>query len=175
MIRKSARAGKLTLLKPGPGHPPRLFVRLTLQIIPLRLQSTGIWSWNRNNFRSVAFQSKPTWQLGTAVAQRLRCCDTNRKVAGLIPAGVIGIFHWHKILPIALRLWCRLSSNRNEYQEHFLGMKRPVRKADNLVMKSGKLQSLRRCAINRQVAGSIQAGVIGIFHWHKILRIALWS
>ena len=29
--------------------------------------------------------------LGTAVAQWLRCCATNRKVAGSIPAGVIGI------------------------------------------------------------------------------------
>ena len=39
---------------------------------------------------------KPTllyW--GTAVAQWLRCCATNRKVAGSIPDGVIGIFHWH--------------------------------------------------------------------------------
>ena len=26
---------------------------------------------------------------------RLRCCATNWKVAGSIPAGVIGIFHWH--------------------------------------------------------------------------------
>ena len=32
---------------------------------------------------------------GTAVAQLLRCCATNRKVAGSIPDGVIGIFHWH--------------------------------------------------------------------------------
>ena len=31
--------------------------------------------------------------MGTAVAQWLRCCATNRKVAGLIPVGVIGIFH----------------------------------------------------------------------------------
>ena len=31
--------------------------------------------------------------LGTAVAQWLRCCATNRKVAGSIAAGVIGIFH----------------------------------------------------------------------------------
>jgi len=38
----------------------------------------------------------------TEVAQWLRCCATNRNVAGLIPAGVIGIFHLHKILPIAL-------------------------------------------------------------------------
>jgi len=30
---------------------------------------------------------------GTAVAQWLRCCARNRKVAGSIPDGVIGIFH----------------------------------------------------------------------------------
>jgi len=30
---------------------------------------------------------------GTAVAQWLRCCTTNRKVAGSIPDGVTGIFH----------------------------------------------------------------------------------
>ena len=30
---------------------------------------------------------------GTAVAQWLRCCVTNRKVAVSIPDGVIGIFH----------------------------------------------------------------------------------
>ena len=32
---------------------------------------------------------------GTAVAQWLRCGATNQKVAGSIPDGVIGIFHWH--------------------------------------------------------------------------------
>jgi hypothetical protein len=32
---------------------------------------------------------------GTAVAQWLGCCATNRKVAGSIPDGVTGIFHWH--------------------------------------------------------------------------------
>ena len=40
--------------------------------------------------------------MGTAVAQWLRCCATNRKVAGSIQAGVVGIFHCHKILPLAL-------------------------------------------------------------------------
>jgi hypothetical protein len=32
--------------------------------------------------------------MGTAVAQLLRCCATNRKVAGLISDGFIGMFHW---------------------------------------------------------------------------------
>jgi hypothetical protein len=39
----------------------------------------------------------------------LRCCATNRKVAGSIPADVNGIFHWHIILPIALWPWGRLN------------------------------------------------------------------
>jgi len=39
----------------------------------------------------------------------LRYCATNRKTSGLFPAGVIGIFQWHKILPIALWFWGRLS------------------------------------------------------------------
>ena len=33
--------------------------------------------------------------MGTAVAQWLRCCATNQKVAGSIPDGAIGIFLWH--------------------------------------------------------------------------------
>ena len=44
---------------------------------------------------------------GTAVAQWLRCYATNRKVAGSIPAGP-GVDS---------------ASNRNEYHEHFLGVK----------------------------------------------------
>ena len=41
----------------------------------------------------------------TTVAQWLRCCVTNPKVAGSIPDGVTGIFHGHVILPIALWPW----------------------------------------------------------------------
>jgi hypothetical protein len=37
--------------------------------------------------------SKLLVKTGTAVAQWLRYCATNRKVAGSIPDGVIGIFH----------------------------------------------------------------------------------
>jgi len=37
--------------------------------------------------------SVPYIPRGTAVAQWLRCCATNRKVAGSIVDGVIGIFH----------------------------------------------------------------------------------
>jgi len=49
--------------------------------------------------------------MGTAVAH---------EVAGSIPAGVIGIFHWHKISPIPGVV---SASNRKEYQEYSLGVK----------------------------------------------------
>jgi hypothetical protein len=37
--------------------------------------------------------------MGTAVAQWLRCCATNQKVAGSIPDSVIGSFIWHTCNP----------------------------------------------------------------------------
>ena len=43
--------------------------------------------------RSVPGKKKNYFLLGTAVAHWLRCCATNRKVAGSILVGVIGIFH----------------------------------------------------------------------------------
>jgi len=60
---------------------------------------------------------------GGAVAQWLRCCDTSRKVAGSIPAGVSGFFNDTKSFrshydPVVDSVY-----NRNEYQEHFLGVK----------------------------------------------------
>ena len=61
--------------------------------------------------------------LKTAVAQWLRCCATNRKVAGSIPPGVIGFL----VDIISFRSHygpgVDSASNRNEYQEHFLGAK----------------------------------------------------
>jgi len=51
-----------------------------------------------------------------AVAQWLRCCATNRKAAVSIPG--------HKIIPIALYgPGVDSASNKNEYQEYFVGVK----------------------------------------------------
>jgi len=59
----------------------------------------------------------------TAVAQWLRCCATNQEVAGSIPGSVSGFFidiksSWSHYGP-----GVDSASNRNEYQEHFLGVK----------------------------------------------------
>ena len=60
---------------------------------------------------------------GAAVAQWLRCCATNRKVAGSIPDGVIEFFIDIKFFRSHYGLGVDSSSNRNEYQEHFLRVK----------------------------------------------------
>jgi len=57
------------------------------------------------------------------VAHWLRCCATNRKVAGSIPTGVIGIFIDIKSFRSHCGPGVNSASNRNEYQEHFLGGK----------------------------------------------------
>ena len=53
------------------------------------------------------------------MAQWLRCCATNRKVAGSIPAGVTDIKSFRSHYGPGVDS----ASNRNEYQEHFLGVK----------------------------------------------------
>jgi hypothetical protein len=64
----------------------------------------------------------PHKECDTAVAQLLRYCATSWKVAGSIPGGVIGIFHWQ--IP-SCRCGPGIDSvfNRNEYHEYFLGGK----------------------------------------------------
>ena len=70
---------------------------------------------------------------GTAVAQWLRRCATNRKVADSIPDGVIVQFFFHIKLPIALWPWGRLSFEQKWVPGVFPGAwRRPVRKANNL-------------------------------------------
>ena len=59
--------------------------------------------------------------VGTAVAQWLRRCATNRKVAGSIPAGVIRLFIDIKPFRSHYGPGVDSASNRNEYQEYFLG------------------------------------------------------
>jgi len=59
----------------------------------------------------------------TAVAQWLRRCATNRKVAGYIPASVSGIFTDIKFFRSHYGPEVDSASNRNEYQEYFLGVK----------------------------------------------------
>ena len=58
--------------------------------------------------------------MGTAVAQWLGCCATNRKVAGSIPAGVIGFFIDIKSFRSHYGPGVDSASNRNGYQEYFL-------------------------------------------------------
>ena len=60
---------------------------------------------------------------GTAVAQWLWCCATNRKVVGLIPASVSGFFIDIKSFRSHYGPGVDSASNRNEYQEYFLGVK----------------------------------------------------
>jgi len=60
---------------------------------------------------------------GTAVAQWLRCCATNRKVAVSIPAGVSGFFVDIKSFRSHYGTGVHSASNINEYQEYFLGVK----------------------------------------------------
>ena len=53
------------------------------------------------------------------MAQWLKCCATNQKVVGSIPAGVIVIIYFRSHYGPGVDS----ASNRNEYQEHFLGVK----------------------------------------------------
>jgi len=61
--------------------------------------------------------------LETAVAQWLRCCATNQKVTGSIPAGVSGFFIDIKSFRSHYGPGVDSASNINEYQEYFLGVK----------------------------------------------------
>jgi len=86
----------------------------------------------------------------------VKCCAINRKVAGSIPAGVIGIFHWHKIRSHN-GPGVDSTSNRNEYQEHLLRgkggrcVKMPTLPPScAVVMKSGNLNFL-------ETSGPLQA------------------
>ena len=75
------------------------------------------------NYYILVYYSPVHIYKGTAVAQWLRCCATNQEVVGSIPAGVsaflidIKSFRWHYGSGVDS------ASNRNEYQDYFLGVK----------------------------------------------------
>ena len=53
----------------------------------------------------------------------VRCCATDRKVAGSIPAGVSEFFIDIKSFRSYYGLGVETACNRNEYQEYFVGIK----------------------------------------------------
>jgi hypothetical protein len=61
--------------------------------------------------------------MGTELAQWLRCCATNREVAGSIPAGVSGFFIDIKFFRSHYGTGVDSASDRNEHQEYSLGVK----------------------------------------------------
>ena len=66
--------------------------------------------------------SKYQYVVWTAVAQWLSCCATNRKVAGSILDGVIRNFIDIKSFRSHYDTGVDSASDRNEYQEYFLGV-----------------------------------------------------
>ena len=88
-----------------------LFVCLDLNVEILCKWTAGLKGWYR-----LCKQNVPDKQH----------CATSRKVVGLIPDGVIGIFHWHN--PSSCTVAVTEMGNTNI----FWGCRRPVRKADSL-------------------------------------------
>ena len=78
--------------------------------------------WRARIFKRMR-QPSQNFRRGTAVAQWLRCRATNRKVAGSIPAGIIGFFIDIKSFRSHNGPGVDSASNRNECQEYFLGGK----------------------------------------------------
>jgi len=82
----------------------------------------------RNMISCTVQDSKFCWRISqvpvlNSVAQWLRCCATNRKVAGSIPAGVSGFFIDIKSFRSQYGSGVDSASNINEYQAYFLGVK----------------------------------------------------
>jgi len=71
---------------------------------------------------TITFQLKSDNIPGTVVVQWLRCCATNRKIVGSIPAGVSGFFIDIKSFRSHYGPGVDSTSNRNECQEYFLGV-----------------------------------------------------
>jgi len=95
-----------------PVLPLYVFMALSTITLPLPVRYTfgrTVWAWNAYMWNLIICRWCVSYVTKLPCLSSRWWCTTNRKVAGSIPAGVIGIFHWHKILPIALWLWGRLS------------------------------------------------------------------
>ena len=129
-----------------------------------------------NELQFTCLRSQPyRLLLGTAVAQWLRCCATNRKVAGSIPAGVSGFFIDIKSFRSHYGPGVDSASNRNEYQEYFLGVKsgRCVRLTTlppscAVVTKSGSLNFLEPSGPLQACNGTALPFIA--FYLHKVLH-----
>jgi hypothetical protein len=85
-------------------------------------------------------------------------CATSRKVAGSIPYGVIGIFHWINPSSRTMALRSTLPVTEMCARSISWGVKRTVRRVDNLTTilcrssrKSGSLNLLEFCTFSRGV------------------------
>ena len=70
----------------------------------------------------IRFTEFPESPVDNPVAQWLRCCATNRKVAGSIPSGVNGFSIDIKSFRSHYGPGVDSASNRNEYQDYFQGV-----------------------------------------------------
>jgi hypothetical protein len=121
---------------------------------------------------------------GTAVAQWLRCCATNWKVAGSILAGVSGFFNGIIFFRSHYGPGVDSASNRNEYQEYFLGGKagRYLRLTTlppscGVVMKSGNLKFLEPSGPVQAFNGTalplpLDTLISQIYFWNKTLHVS---
>jgi hypothetical protein len=110
---------------------------------------------------------------GTQWHSWLRHCATSQKVAGSIPDGVTGIFHWQNTSGRTMTLEVDSASNRNEYQKYFLGVKavaiyswEPYHFYVLTVFKSVSLNLLG-------LSEPVQAGNVIALKW-KIAILNLW-
>ena len=94
------------------------------------------------------------------MVQWLRCCATNLKVAGSIPAGVSGFFIDIKSFRSHYGPGVDSASNRNEYQEYFLVVKaagaqgwQPYHHPVPLSRNLGALTSWNPLGLSRPVTG----------------------
>jgi len=111
--------------------------------------------------------------LGTAVAQWLRCCATNRQVAGSIPNSVSETFSDIKLLRSNYGSGVDSDSNRNEYLENFLGVGGRCLRLTTLtpscavVTKSRKFKFLEPSGSSRPVTGLLY---FTVFMLHRTMR-----